>query len=47
MKIRRIDTLFGILFILFAGSAATYAILHTINSIPPSYLADQHALSGS
>lgn len=44
MKIRRVDTMFGALFILIAGAGATYAIVHTINSIPPIFLADQHPM---
>lgn len=46
MKIRRVDTIFGAIFILIAGCAGTYAIVHTINSIPVSYLSDE-ALRGS
>jgi hypothetical protein len=41
MKIRRMDSIFGAIFILIAGGAATYAIVHTINHIPPIYLSDQ------
>lgn len=40
MKIRRVDTAFGILFILVAGGIGTYAIVHTINSIPSAFLAN-------
>jgi hypothetical protein len=47
MKIRHIDTTFGILFVLVAGAGATYAILHTLNSIPPSYLANYQILQGA
>lgn len=41
MKIRRVDSIFGAIFILIAGAAATYAIVHTIQNIPPAYLSDQ------
>ena len=47
MKIRRVDTVFGALFILLAGGMATYAIVHTINSIPTVYLANYNIVSGS
>jgi len=47
MKIRRVDTMFGAFFILLAGGAATYAIVHTIQNIPPAYLASQQALQGN
>ena len=38
MKIRPIDTMFGALFILIAGIAATYTIVNTVNNIPVEYL---------
>ncbi|KND51085.1 MAG: hypothetical protein AB202_01585 [Parcubacteria bacterium C7867-007] len=38
MKIRRVDTVFGILFVLVAGCFGTYMIVNTINSIPAEYL---------
>jgi hypothetical protein len=47
MKIRRVDTLFGALFILIAGCAGTYAIVHTINTIPPEYFAGADTYNAS
>lgn len=41
MKIRRVDTMFGALFIFVAGCIGTYFIVHTLNSIPSIYLSDQ------
>ncbi|KND49782.1 MAG: hypothetical protein AB203_01695 [Parcubacteria bacterium C7867-008] len=38
MKIRRVDTVFGILFVFIAACSGAYAIIHTLNSIPAEYL---------
>ncbi|HEV7121267.1 MAG TPA: hypothetical protein VGN56_00415 [Candidatus Paceibacterota bacterium] len=47
MKIRRVDTIFGALFILIAGGAATLFILHTLNNIPTAYLATYNEVPGT
>lgn len=47
MKIRRVDTLFGALFILLAGGAATFLILHTLQNIPVAYLANHDEIPGT
>lgn len=46
MKIRRVDTYFGMLFVTVAGAIAVFAILHTIQNIPSAFLANYELIPG-
>lgn len=46
MKIRPVDTYFGMLFITVAGAIAVFVIIHTIQNIPSAFLANYELVPG-